>query len=342
MNEKLNIQDLADLLAKRSGLTKKEAEAFIREFFALIEQGLEQDRYVKIKGWGTFRLISVNSRESINVNTGERFEIGGHTKVAFTPEQGLKDLINKPFAHFETVVLNEGVLLDDVPEVDASDEENASESEDAEDNLQDIPQEPVSEPAPIPQEAVSEQPETSSVPDTPQPEKPKFGHHKALTIIFIAAILLCAGAVALLYHPWTDGGEKQAPRSEMRPERKPMADTLPVPADTLIQADSIPAVPHPQTSDAEQPRQPQPSPQVRVRKPAAQPVRPDSVSYRIVGTDTTYTLKEGETLVRVAVRFWGTKALWPYLVMHNPEVVKDPNTVPTGTTLRIPKLVKRP
>ena len=105
MNEKLNIQDLIDTLAERHGMSKKNADSFVKEFFQLIEESLEKDKYVKIRGLGTFKLIDVGSRESVNVNTGERFEIQGHTKVSFTPEPALKDIINRPFSHFETVVL---------------------------------------------------------------------------------------------------------------------------------------------------------------------------------------------------------------------------------------------
>jgi|GEM_PF-158490 Bacterial nucleoid DNA-binding protein len=109
MGERINIQNLIDLFAEKKGLSKKDAENFLKEFFALIEKALEVDKYVKIKGFGTFKLIDVDSRESVNVNTGERFQIQGHTKISFTPEASLRDQINKPFSHFETVILNEGV-----------------------------------------------------------------------------------------------------------------------------------------------------------------------------------------------------------------------------------------
>ena len=81
MNEKLNIQNLIEMLAEKHGMDKTDAESFVKEFFQLIEESLESDKYVKIKGLGTFKLIDVDSRESVNINTGERFEIQGHTKV---------------------------------------------------------------------------------------------------------------------------------------------------------------------------------------------------------------------------------------------------------------------
>ena len=113
MNEKINIQDLSSMLVSQNALTKEEADNFIREFFALIVSALDRDKYVKIKGLGVFKLIEVDARESMNINTKERFEIPGYTKVSFTPDASLRDTINKPFSHFETVILNENTVFED-------------------------------------------------------------------------------------------------------------------------------------------------------------------------------------------------------------------------------------
>ena len=115
MNEKITLQDLINLFSEKQGINKKDAEVFVRTMFELIEEALATEKYVKIKGFGTFKLTEVDSRESVNVNTGERIEIQGHTKISFTPDATMKELINKPFSHFETVVLNEGVELEDTP-----------------------------------------------------------------------------------------------------------------------------------------------------------------------------------------------------------------------------------
>ena len=115
MNEKITLQDLINLFSEKQGMNKKDAEVFVRTMFELIEEALATEKYVKIKGLGTFKLTEVDSRESVNVNTGERIEIQGHTKISFTPDATMKELINKPFSHFETVVLNEGVELEDTP-----------------------------------------------------------------------------------------------------------------------------------------------------------------------------------------------------------------------------------
>ena len=113
MNEKITLQDIINLLCEKQGMTPKDAETFVRTMFELIEEALTNEKYIKIKGLGTFKLTEVNSRESVHVNTGERIEIQGHSKVSFTPDTSMKELINKPFSHFETVVLNEGVELED-------------------------------------------------------------------------------------------------------------------------------------------------------------------------------------------------------------------------------------
>ena len=115
MNEKLNIQDLIDLLAEKHGMSKKNADSFVKEFFQLIEEALEKDKYVKVKGLGAFKLIDVESRESVNVNTGERLVINGHDKMAFTPDNAMKELVNRPFADFETVMIKDGVNIDAIP-----------------------------------------------------------------------------------------------------------------------------------------------------------------------------------------------------------------------------------
>ncbi len=106
---KLTIQDIAKVLSDRKGLSKNDASNFVNGMFDIIKQALERDMVVKVKGFGTFKIIDVDPRESVNVNTGERVLIEGHNKITFTPDQLLKEIVNKPFSQFETVVLNEGV-----------------------------------------------------------------------------------------------------------------------------------------------------------------------------------------------------------------------------------------
>jgi len=116
MNEKITLQDIVDLLVQRQNITKKDAEVFVKAMFDLIEEVLEREKCVKVKGLGLFKLIRIESRESVNINTGERFEIQGHSKISFTPETAVRDLINRPFAHFEAVPLNDDTVLMDTLE----------------------------------------------------------------------------------------------------------------------------------------------------------------------------------------------------------------------------------
>lgn len=126
MKKKLSLQDFAEILAQREDIDRKAADAFARSFFDIIEQGLQTDKFVKIKGFGTFKLVAVSERESVNINTGERFQISGHTKVSFTPDSTMKELVNRPFAHFEAVDLNDDT---DTKEFEVIDEEMEEETD---------------------------------------------------------------------------------------------------------------------------------------------------------------------------------------------------------------------
>ena len=155
----LTIKDLAEILVQKHQLDSRSAEAFINAVIETIHEGLKSDRVVKVKGFGTFKLTAVRERESINVNTGERVVISGHDKVSFTPDAVLRDLVNKPFAQFDTVVLADGVDFEDMPEVEIEDGDAAV------DEVADIP-------ASVKEEAkvVSEAPEVSVAPKEPEPE----------------------------------------------------------------------------------------------------------------------------------------------------------------------------
>ena len=419
MNERLTIQDLTDLLAAKHSMTKKDAEAFVKEFFLLIEQALENEKTVKIKGLGTFKLIDVDSRESVNVNTGERFQIKGHTKVSFSPDANLRDTINKPFAHFETVVLNENTILEDTPIEDTEEEEEGGEEviptvipesiepqsqpkeeEKEEMSLTEIqpiveprsiePQFVVVEPKTVPvekkeiitaeeiieqellranlkpestivrsQEGKSEMAKGAEVAQTaiqPTPQKnipDSSVKEKSLVpyliTIIILVLLLCGGVVLFIYYPdlFSSSSDKNA--LDMPPvTTQPVKPEVQL-SDTIEQ-DSVKDIKPetPKTSITPTPVVPQKKEAVTpaktenkvIRQQPSTSVYLDSASYKITGTKTKYTVKEGETLTRVSLRFYGTKAMWPYIVKHNPDVIKNPNNVPYGTTIKIPELTK--
>ena len=159
--EKISIQEIATVLIEKNGLKRKEAEQFVLTMFDLIKESLATDRVVKIKGLGTFKVVDIEARESVNVNTGERVLIEGHDKITFTPDNTMKELVNKPFSQFETVVLNEGITFDDMPET----EEDRSDSLE----MRDVPEIPeakdsTSEAEPEPEPTPVSEPETEFEP----------------------------------------------------------------------------------------------------------------------------------------------------------------------------------
>ena len=126
---KMAISELARAIAVRHGMTQKEAERFVNTFIDVVNDGLRNEKQLKIKGLGTFKVIDTKDRESVNVNTGERILIGGRGKITFTPDTVMRELVNKPFAQFQTVVLNDGV---DFSDIDATSEEIQSDAENEE------------------------------------------------------------------------------------------------------------------------------------------------------------------------------------------------------------------
>ena len=142
---KLTLQEIAKVLVEKNGLTQREANRFASDFFAIIQHNLELGEQVKVKGLGTFKIIGVEARESISVRTGERVVIDSHSKVSFTPDNTMKELVNKPFSQFETVVLNEGVVFEDEKDDDSEDDAESFENVVAE---QPTEPEPEKEPEP--------------------------------------------------------------------------------------------------------------------------------------------------------------------------------------------------
>lgn len=499
MNDKVTLQDLAVELAKRHQLEGADAESFIKMFFTLIEDGLAADKYVKIKGLGAFKLTEVDSRESIDVNTGKRIEIQSYTKVSFTPDAAMKNLINRPFSHFEPVILNEGTTMEameaglqpeeadtedadeseaageDIEVPEATEQANTGEEEQSEPTESVEPEEtaaaetasvapvvlPMEEPA-IPVASVDAEPvaeatesvvpveseetrdekpvgpietaesleqtetlspesvESQGVAEVVEPmDTPETADKETDTVIadesesaepivektvettvlnhtevpqeqkrpfcypwcMIAAILLIGvlvGGVAcwilmsgrryipeniyrkimaqeemLGQHP---SGEKPAVSFQ-----QPAADT------TLVTAQETDTVNNPveQQETAVQPasrienKEKQQS-ETTVIKPVAPEktsvaeenkqggaattkveTLADTVEYMITGTKASHTIQPGESMVKLAARFYGNKKLWPYIARYNRENIKNANNVPVGTVVKIPELKPR-
>ena len=165
---KITIQEIAKILVEKNHIESQAASQFVNEMFAIILDRLSQGEAVKVKGLGTFKIIDVEARESVSVRTGERVVIDGHSKVTFTPDTTMKELVNKPFSHFETVMLNEGVEFEDMkePEPPVSEQQEPV----AEEPVVEEPvvEQPVAE-EPVAEEPVVEQPEPAEEPAVVQP-----------------------------------------------------------------------------------------------------------------------------------------------------------------------------
>lgn len=349
MNEKRTLQDIIDLLAKKHSMGRQDAEAFVKGIFKVIEEALDAERYVKVKGLGTFKLTEVEARESVNVNTGERIEIKGHTKISFVPDTTMKDLINKPFSYFETVILNENTTLEDT-ETEVENEEKPESTEETcavpAENREEITEKqpdekefPLSEeenetvtetsdPEPVVMEESKEEiipepvlPEEQPI-DTSQKENdnqeqgPKFPKKKwVVPIVLVLLVFLC-------WHYIHSNQEEPvllspAPAIEVTSS----CEESPIPADSVVakQEDTV-----------------------KLSVPQSAPVTlADTIEYDMVGTKAQHTLQEGESLAKIAMKFYGTKNLWPYIVKYNKSVIKNADVIPVGVTLNIPELTPK-
>ena len=395
MNEKITLQDIVNLFSQKQGIGKKEADLIVRTMFDLIEEALKTENYVKIKGFGTFKLTEVDARESVNVNTGERFEIQGHSKISFTPDTTMKDLINKPFAHFETVILNDGVELEDTPTeevVEAPEtveetptimESTPAVAEEApvvveKTTIEEAPtteatelpaiveEEPtIIEETPIAKEPVEEvveettpeqteetpmvveqieepiasEPVTETIPEekpiiteeepvmaqAKQDKKEKTINRILWGIIVVLVLIILFGAYWMFFRSDNVHEAPSVPSVQEEVETLlQIAEEEEVP-----QADTLETIKYIQLSEEE------------LRKERV-PSLGDTLECQIVGTETEYTLQKGETIIRASVRFFGTKKYWPYIVKHNMDTLQDPDNIPAGVKLKIPKLVEKP
>lgn len=333
-SEKLNFQDIVDLLSEKVSISKSEAEAFLRELFSIIPETLTENDPVKIKNFGAFKLTSIQARESVDVNTGEKIEIPTHYRLSFAPATTLKDLVNKPFSHFETVLLNEGISFENLTEDSTPPD---SEEDEQPEEIIEIPTlqtivEKESEPQDIPieieeievkTEIIEEkEDETEKLEETeevkeavqitiiPEPisakeetsEAPVNEKRKSKKGVFLffgatAAVLLIAFFLFI--------------QKNRNPKEPVVAETI-VPvvvADTL--QDSLS-----QITDT--------VPQLKDSTTTAAPI-PETV-----------TLTSGKTLRLIALEKFGNKEFWVYIFLKNSDKIKNPNIVPIGTELLLP------
>lgn len=447
MNEKFTLQELAEQLARRHDMNPEDAEAFVGLFFTLIKEALETDKYVKVKGLGTFKLIGVEARESVSVNSGERIEIQGYSRISFTPDASMRDWVNRPFSHFETVVLNEGTHFDDMEEEEGTSVLSAEMSPDLEEGTAEaeaLPEEPsespeqeskeevpeatspmsesaeeidetvpveeggsVDEPAAAGEPAAPET-ETVALPDSREPEPEPLveadareavpviqghesssgtgseepvmetGHPEQLPVAETGRkrrFPWCMLATVMLAGVLIGGGMVWSFLSDKRFISEHLLDSLfavtqkasvaarqelpAVTADTVAAATvslvdtvrkevkkkvTVTLPEKPSTTVApKQSEQPAAGTTKEAGKttPERRETLSDTVEYQITGTQASYTIRPGESLVKISQKFYGNKKLWPYLVKHNPTVIRNANQIPIGATIQIPVLTPK-
>ena len=368
---KLTIQDIAKVLVEKSGLTQKEANKFATEMFSIIQQRLEEDELVKIKGFGTFKIINVEARESVSVRTGERVMIDSHAKVTFTPDTVMKELVNKPFSQFETVVLNDGVEFDDVAE---DNEEDVAPVEDVISPVEELPvveiaqveEEPQvvetpqieEEPQVEEEPQIEEEPQVEETPmvtlaeDEPVEEDPvedeepveeESSWKKWLLAVAVVLVLMGLSAYGGYYYAMQKMSAQKTETATIKKDEvaipeKPV-DSVAVAKDTVVVAPVEVA----QTEvKAEESVKKEETAKQEVKEPAEEPdpyaAKDERVrlgAYRIVGTAEEVKVLPGQTFYSICRAHLGPD-MQCYVEVYN-NLPKDPK-IKEGQVIKIPKL----
>ena len=354
MDTKIYLSQLAKTLAEKKNLSQKDAETFLKEFFDGIIRNVTSDKSIKIKGLGTFKLIEVLERESVDVSTGERIVIPGHTKLSFTPDASLKDMVNKPFADFQTVIINEGTSLEEmeqIPQPPIEEETEADVLSETEPVIESGPElEPEPEPEveselvnePKPELQIEPEPEPEQAPEPEAKAKPEpaaesnpepvpFASTKvrALTAaekwaLSLGVILLCVLSYFIGYYHVFDPLATVPQKKEVKKET-PAPKKIPAKA-PVVKKDTIPSAPIEEKAEESNPPQ----------KEAPRPLLDASKKYQITGTRGTHIMKPGDYLTRIAVQEYGNKDFARYIIAHNN--LRDPDNVPIGKEIKLPEL----
>lgn len=357
MNSRLTIQDLAALLAERTGKDRNSAELFLREFIAIVSQGVFTDKIAKVKGLGTFKIALMEKRESIHVNTGERFLIPAHYKFSFLPDKELRELTNKPFSFFETTELNENVDFADLDMLTGM-EETETEEESVEEIIPEKEEkitEPVElaeeEPEPVDEPAAAEEinleetvPEEIEEPAQTGQEEPQkepvqlpFANDFSDTdyqfedeepsssrwikgAIIAGVIALIAAVSTFLYLNRSFFLGPEIPTTVLTGRSLP--DQAIEPVDTLQQEAPIAVA------------------EIEVEEKDTVPVEPSVTSPEAPVTSPEILAKvkiaTGNRLTLISLEYYGSKIFWVYLYDYNKAAIKDPNNIPVGTEILVP------
>ena len=367
MNEKLSTRELIEMLASRHGISIQDAEAFVKEFFLLVEEALLKDKLVKIKGLGTFKLLEVENRESVDVNTKVHFQVKGHNKIAFVPDSAVKEMINKPFSHFEAVTLKDSVQLDDISMVtegkdgEMPDEKNivsqevqntqdGETEERVENNVSSVEQQPILHSLSQNEKTEESSTEKTAVITTKKEKNPSSddvdvaAHENKSSITYLIAaiflvVVLCGGTLLYFYYPNIFSFLKEKENVDTFEYPEPELESIES-VDSVSMNDSVGVI---SVADKEkaQPMTNEATGTSQELSESKKTVYSEDVDYEIIGTKERHIIKAGETLTKLAIRYYGNKAMWPYIVKYNKDIIKDPDNVPHGTTLKIPALAEK-
>lgn len=353
MNNRLSLTDLASLLATATSKNKRDTELFLRTLIVLITRHLFQDKVVKVKGLGTFKLVQVEARESVRVQTGERFVIPAHYKFSFVPDKEIKDRVNKPFSFFEVTELNKQV---DFPDLHETEEDETVESDDASVEELSLPETPDTQtvsdqpdllerevsscsenseedrvssvvsapPTEANDSSVSAAPETSTSLSQEQQEPSDAGTtpHRSWMRWLLLILLAVAGIGGwrMLWQQRPTGSEQ-------------VKETIHIPASQPLDSVQSESFELPAEKGVEE----------QVTSTDFETLSADSVvqhsDQKEFASDSILAhvkIAVGDRLTTISLYYYGHKAFWVYLYEFNKDHIKNPNDIPIGTDIAIP------
>lgn len=376
MNSRLTIQDLAALLAERTGKDRNSAEQFLREFIAIVSQGVFTDKIAKVKGLGTFKVVLVEKRESIHVNTGERFLIPAHYKFSFLPDKELRELVNKPFSFFETTELNENVDFTDL-DVSADVEEKETEDESVEEvipeneeeqvveslqSTEEVPEDTEKEELPeeveqeetVPEEVVPE--EVPNVPDIEDPAPEETADQQDISEEEPKEE---PGQISSA-NDFSDTDyqfEDEEPSSSHWVRGLVIAGivAIVVAGSTFLYLNRSfflgPEIPTPVLTGRSLPDQATAAVDTLHEVEAETDVEIEEIKDTVITEPSVTTpevpakapevlakvkIETGSRLTLISLEYYGSKIFWVYLYDYNKAAIKDPNNIPVGTEILVP------
>lgn len=376
MNSRLTIQDLAALLAERTGKDRNSAEQFLREFIAVVSQGVFTDKIAKVKGLGTFKVVLVEKRESIHVNTGERFLIPAHYKFSFLPDKELRELVNKPFSFFETTELNENVDFTDL-DVSADVEEKETEDESVEEVIPENEEEQVVESLQSTEE-VPEDTEKEELPEDVEQEETVSEEVVPEEVPNASDIEDPAPEETVDEQDISEEEPKEAPGQI--PSANDFSDTdyqfedeepssshwvrglviagivaIVVAGSTFLYLNRSfflgPEIPTPVLTGRSLPDQATAAVDTLHEVEAETDVEIEEIKDTVITEPSVATpevpakapevlakvkIETGSRLTLISLEYYGSKIFWVYLYDYNKAAIKDPNNIPVGTEILVP------